>query len=43
MKKDQKSSKVPFFRPWITNGDKTAVKRALDSTILTDWPKVGRI
>jgi len=40
MKKDQKSSKVPFFRPWITNGDKTAVKRALDSTILTAGPKL---
>lgn len=40
MKKDQKSSKVPFFRPWITNDDKAAVKRALDATILTAGPKL---
>jgi dTDP-4-amino-4,6-dideoxygalactose transaminase len=40
MKKAQKSSKVPFFRPWITNDDKAAVKRALDATILTAGPKL---
>jgi dTDP-4-amino-4,6-dideoxygalactose transaminase len=40
MKNDLKSSKVPFFRPWITNDDKVAVERALDATILTAGPKL---
>jgi perosamine synthetase len=34
------SIKVPFFYPWITNDDKKAVNDALDSTMLTDGPKL---
>lgn len=34
------SFKVPFFSPWITNSDKKAVLDALESTMLTDGPKL---
>lgn len=35
-----KNIKVPFFAPWITKEDKKAVMNALDSTLLTDGPKL---
>jgi dTDP-4-amino-4,6-dideoxygalactose transaminase len=34
------SIKVPFFSPWITKEDKTAVMDALNSALLTDGPKL---
>jgi len=37
---NRSSVKVPFFSPWITNDDKKAVNDALDSTLLTDGPKL---
>ena len=37
----QKSeSNVPFFAPWITSEDKKAVMDALNSSLLTDGPKL---
>src|SRR3989344_8085568 len=36
------SIKVPFFSPWITKEDKTAVMDALNSTLLTDGPKLRK-
>ena len=32
--------KVPFFSPWVTKEDKKAVMNALNSTLLTDGPKL---
>lgn len=32
--------RVPFYSPWITKSDKDAVLKALDSTQLTDGPKL---
>jgi perosamine synthetase len=37
---NRSSVKVPFFSPWITGDDKKAVKDALNSTLLTDGPKL---
>lgn len=37
---NQSSIKVPFFSPWITKEDKKSVMKALDSTLLTDGPKL---
>ena len=34
------SIKIPFFLPWITKDDKTAISRALNSPLLTDGPKL---
>jgi dTDP-4-amino-4,6-dideoxygalactose transaminase len=34
------SFKIPFFAPWITNDDKNAIRDALESTLLTDGPKL---
>ena len=31
---------VPLFEPWMTKEDKKAVIGALDSTLLTDGPKL---
>ena len=41
-KRDSFSSdiKVPFFSPWITREDKAVVMKALNSTLLTDGPKL---
>lgn len=41
VKKDafgDKKIRVPFFQPYITDSDKTAVKEALGATLLTDGP-----
>jgi len=35
-----KSIKVPFFNPYISKQDKIAVNKALNSTLLTDGPKL---
>jgi len=35
-----KSIKVPFFNPYISKQDKVAVSKALNSTLLTDGPKL---
>ena len=32
--------KIPFFAPDITNEDKDAVAKALNSSLLTDGPKL---
>ena len=37
---DDFSIKVPFFVPSITNHDKTVVTNALNSSLLTDGPKL---
>ena len=37
---NQSSIRVPFFSPWITKEDKKSVMRALDSTLLTDGPRL---
>jgi len=41
VKKDafgDKKIQIPFFQPYITNDDKTSVKKALGATLLTDGP-----
>ena len=32
--------KIPFFRPFITKEDKKEVNKALNSSLLTDGPKL---
>ena len=38
--KHKSESSIPFFVPWITKGDKKAVIDALNSSLLTDGPKL---
>lgn len=35
-------SKVPFFKPWITNEDKKNISNSLNSTLLTAGPKLEK-
>jgi len=39
---ESSSIKVPFFSPYISNDDKRVVKHSLNSTLLTDGPKLKK-
>ena len=37
-----KKIKIPFFQPLITNSDKKEINKVLNSSLLTDGPKLGQ-